>query len=62
MKYNKGIFKYHDEVWVEKYRPQNLDDIIMDKEIKEKLLSFIKDKTVSSLILEGPAGTCKSTI
>ena len=62
MAFNKGIFKDHDEVWVEKYRPRTFEDLICDKEIKEKLLSFVKTQDVSNLLLEGPAGTGKSSI
>lgn len=62
MAYNTGFFRNHDEIWVEKYRPRTFDDLICDKEIKEKLLSFVKNQDISSLLLEGPAGTGKSSI
>ena len=58
----RGIFKNHEEVWVEKYRPRTFDDLICDKEIKQKLISFVKNQDVSNLLLEGPAGTGKSSI
>lgn len=62
MAFNKGIFKDHDEVWVEKYRPKTFDDLICDKEMKEKFNSFIEAQDISNLLLEGPPGTGKSSI
>ena len=60
--YNNGFFKNHSEIWVEKYRPRTFEDLICDKEIKNKLLSFVKNQDIPNLLFEGPAGTGKSTV
>jgi len=58
----KGIFKEHDALWVEKYRPQNIDEYIGNKEIKEKFAEYIKNQDIPNLLLSGTAGLGKSSI
>lgn len=48
-------------VWIEKYRPKNLDDIVGQDSIIERLKAYVKTKNVPHLILAGPAGTGKTT-
>lgn len=48
-------------LWVEKYRPNKVEDIILPKGIKDKLQKFVDDKNVPNLLLEGPAGVGKTT-
>jgi len=50
-----------EDVWVEKYRPRNLDEIIGQQEIVERLKSYVKSKTMPHLLFAGPAGTGKTT-
>lgn len=50
-----------EDVWVEKYRPRNLDEVIGQKEIVERLKSYVKSKTMPHLLFAGPAGTGKTT-
>ncbi|MFX0175315.1 MAG: replication factor C small subunit [Candidatus Hodarchaeota archaeon] len=47
--------------WVEKYRPRILDEIVNQKAIIQRLMQFIKDKSMPHLIFAGPAGTGKTT-
>ena len=46
-------------LWVEKYRPKSLSDIINQKEIVERLKKFVSEKNMPHLLFAGPAGTGK---
>lgn len=58
----KGIFRYHESIWVEKYRPTSLDDYITSSEMKEKMANFIQKQDIPHLLFEGPPGTGKSSM
>lgn len=47
--------------WVEKYRPQKLDDIVGNEETVVRLQAIAKDGNLPNLILCGPPGTGKTT-
>lgn len=47
--------------WVEKYRPTNFDDIIMDDMTKEILENIVKKKHFPNILFYGPPGTGKTT-
>ena len=47
--------------WVEKYRPINFKDIVLDKYNKIIFNNIIKTKYFPNLLLYGPPGTGKTT-
>ena len=51
-----------DFLWVEKYRPQTIEDCILSSDIKNTFQSFIKNGEVPNLLLCGTAGIGKTTV
>ena len=49
------------EIWIEKYRPQTLDDVVGHEGITERLKSYIQKQDLPHLMFAGPAGTGKTT-
>jgi len=49
------------EIWVEKYRPQKLDEMVGQTDIVSRLKMFVSKKTMPHLLFAGPAGTGKTT-
>ena len=47
--------------WVEKYRPSNLEDIILDDLTKRKMNNFLANNNVSNMIITGHPGTGKTS-
>ncbi len=50
-----------NEIWTEKYRPKNLDDVVGQKHVTERLKSYVRSGSMPHLLLTGPAGTGKTT-
>lgn len=48
-------------VWVEKYRPKNIDDIVLDHLNKQILKNIIETSYFPNLLFYGPPGTGKTT-
>ena len=48
------------DVWVEKYRPKRLDEIIDQKHIVDRLKHFAKENSIPHMIFAGPPGTGKT--
>ncbi|MDO5852076.1 MAG: replication factor C small subunit [Methanobacteriaceae archaeon] len=47
--------------WVEKYRPQTLEDIIGQEQIVKRLQRYIDEKQMPNIMFTGPAGVGKTT-
>jgi len=47
--------------WVEKYRPQSLNDVVGNADAVVRLRSIAKSGNMPNLILSGPPGTGKTT-
>ena len=48
--------------WVERYRPQTLDECILPKSVKDTLVAAVQQKDTTNLLLVGRAGTGKTTV
>ena len=48
------------EIWVEKYRPRTLDEVVGQDEIIQRLKSYVKQKNIPHLLFAGPPGTGKT--
>lgn len=47
--------------WIEKYRPKNTEEILLDPFIKEKINKMIESKTIPNMIITGEPGTGKTS-
>ena len=50
------------DLFVEKYRPHNLDNFIGDNDVRDKIQEYITEGTLQNLLLFGPAGTGKTSL
>jgi replication factor C small subunit len=48
-------------MWTEKYRPQTLGDIVNQRDIVNRLKTFVTEKNIPHLLLVGPPGVGKTT-
>ncbi|WP_423750972.1 replication factor C small subunit [Salinirarus marinus] len=49
------------EIWIEKYRPQTLEDVYGQEDIVSRLQSYIAQGELPHLLFSGPAGVGKTT-
>ncbi len=49
------------DVWVEKYRPQGLADVVGQEETVERLKAYVQSGSIPHLMFAGPPGTGKTT-
>jgi DNA polymerase III delta prime subunit len=54
--------KANEVLWVEKYRPQRIDDTILPAKTKAMFKKFVTDDSVPNLLLSGGPGVGKTTI
>ena len=50
------------DLFVEQYRPKNLNEFIGDSTIRNKIQEYITTRTLQNLLLWGPAGTGKTSL
>ena len=51
-----------DFLWVEQYRPKNIDDCILPDSLKNLFSSFIKKGELSNMLFSGTPGIGKTTV
>ncbi|NPB00639.1 MAG: AAA family ATPase, partial [Crenarchaeota archaeon] len=51
-----------EQLWVEKYRPRRIDDIIDQDHVKERIKEFLKIGDLPHLLFHGPPGVGKTTM
>ncbi len=49
------------EIWIEKYRPKNLSEVVGQQEVVERLRSYVKTRALPHLLFTGSAGVGKTT-
>ena len=51
-----------DFIWVEKYRPQQIDECILPDHIKKTFQDFVNQGEIPNMLLSGPPGIGKPTV
>lgn len=54
--------KFESSLWVEKYRPKKIEDMVLPDTYKEEIGQSVKKQDIPNMLLSGPAGGGKSTI
>ena len=49
-------------LWVEKYRPQTIDDTILSENLKTVFKKIVESKEIPNMLFSGTAGTGKTTV
>lgn len=49
------------ELWVDRFRPKKIEDVVLPEEYKSEFHKYIKNKDIPNLLLSGSPGSGKST-
>ena len=49
-------------IWIERYRPQNFNELKGQKEIVNRIRAFVENKNIPHLLFTGPAGVGKTSL
>ena len=55
-------FKNDEYLWVEKYRPQKIEDIVLPPELHETFTNIVSNQELPNLLFTGTAGVGKTTV
>jgi len=51
-----------DSLWIEKYRPRKLEQVVLNEDIRFKCLEWLEKKAIPHCLFYGPPGTGKTTV
>ena len=51
-----------NNLWVEKYRPAKLEDIVLTDSVRKTIQKYVSDKTIPNLLFIGNAGIGKTSL
>lgn len=51
-----------NKLLIEKYRPKNINNIILNDTLKNKIKSFLQNNSIPNIIISGPPGTGKTSL
>ncbi len=54
--------KIESNLWVEKWRPKTVDDMVLPENYKAEIKMFVGKKDIPNMLLSGPAGGGKTTL
>ena len=60
--YSMDKAEEYKNLWVEKYRPESLDDLVLDDDLRTAIEGYVKNEEIPHLLFYGDAGGGKTTL